>query len=232
MGDRAHLDRCEHWVAEGIRVDQMFKHSYRMVMAHVLMDLQQDPGVFAGVDNLPRLGDRHRQRLLRENAAHPARGVIENSSDDSGLLGGRNGDIDNADLGVLEKRFDGRFDHGDVSQPGDALGGFECSRCDANDVQSRVGVGWQVAVAHDEARADDSDADCLGGGRYRLGDLGTFPKRIKHGGRGSVVVHRLTTNQRITDDASGSKFVGWPRSGTPPRVASRAWITGLEYGAH
>ena len=71
--NRPHLDRRQHRLAEQLAIEQRLARADRVVVSHILIDLQQHTFTFACVDNRPRLCRRHCQRLLSQNAFHPAR---------------------------------------------------------------------------------------------------------------------------------------------------------------
>ena len=79
--------------------------------------------------------------------------------DHARLFVGRDGDIDDLDRRVVEHLLQGPNTLRDSPQRGDFLGGLDRPRGDPDHAEPGIGVGHQVAIADDEARADDADAD-------------------------------------------------------------------------
>ena len=90
--------------------------------------------------------------------------MIEDAADHPRLLGGRDGDVDHFDLGVVEQRFERGEDAWHPAQRGDLARRGLGPRGQAHDLEAGVGVGDEVAVADDEARPDHADPDVAAAG--------------------------------------------------------------------
>ena len=137
-------------------VEQGLQGPHRVIVPHVLVDLKQHAGPLAGLDQRGRLAVRHRQRLLGQDAAHPA-GMVEHAVDDPRLFGRRHGDVDDLDRRVVEHLLDDCNTFGARPAARPLPRRLDRPRSEPDDAEAGLGVSDQVAVADDEARADDSD---------------------------------------------------------------------------
>ena len=100
--DRAHLDRGDHRLAQVAAVEQLLEDPHRLVEAHVLVDRQHLAGVAAFRLDPLGLGQIERQGLLRQDRLDVR--LPQRVADQVRLLVGREGDVDDLDLGVLDQR--------------------------------------------------------------------------------------------------------------------------------
>ena len=84
------------------RAQHVLQCAHRLVVAHVLVDGQDDAGRGAQIDAFPGLAIAHGQRLLGEDAADVA-GVADGLADDGRLHVGRHGDVEHLDRRVGEQ---------------------------------------------------------------------------------------------------------------------------------
>ncbi len=78
--NRPHLDRGQHRIPQDPSVEQVPEGPHRMVIPHVLVHLEHDPRPGARVDQPAGFHEGKRQRLLRQDAPHPA-GMSEDPLD-------------------------------------------------------------------------------------------------------------------------------------------------------
>ena len=158
VGDGPHLDRGQHGLAQPALVEQGFERPHRRIMPHVLVDLEHHPGPLARVDQARRFRVGQGHRLLRQDAADPT-GVRQHPADHPRLLGRRHGDVHDLDRRVVEHLLERVVDLRHAPQRGHLFRRRDRPRGDADHAIRGLGVGHQVTVADDEARAHHADAD-------------------------------------------------------------------------
>ena len=149
-------------------VEQRLQGAHRVVVPHVLVDLEHDAGRVAGVDQRRGLGDTTSPAASAPGCPRTRRGWASTRSIMPGCSRGRYGDVDDLDRGVVEHLLE-RCDR-PWARPRSAATSRAVSidpRGDPHDAEAGLGVGDQVAVADDEARADDADPDVAALGRQR-----------------------------------------------------------------
>ena len=217
--DRPHLDRRQHRLAEPAVVEQRLQGAHRLVVPHVLVDLKEHAGPLARLDQRRGLRVRHRQRLLRQDAPDATR-MVEDAADHVRLLVGRHGDIDHLDRRVVEHLLQGPIDLRDSPQRGHFLRGLDRPRRDPDHAEPGVGVGHQVAIADDEARADDADPGVSPSRKLRsviqgLGRARWHPSRSGFTGVGR---ENRTHGHRLVIQLRGIDVQGFPQQ-SPRRPA-------------
>ena len=85
--------------------------------------------------------------------------LLQRVADQVRLLVGREGDVDDLDLGVLDQRLGRVVDAADVPALGDLGRLGRGARGDRHDREAGLGVGGQMHVGHDEAGADAADPE-------------------------------------------------------------------------
>ncbi len=86
-------------------------------------------------------------------------GCFERERDEVGLLVGREGEVDDLDLGVLDQRLRRVVDAGDAPALGHLGGAVAAPRGDRHHREAGVLVGGEVALGHDHAGADAADPE-------------------------------------------------------------------------
>ena len=164
MRDAAHVDGGQHRLTDGAIGQQRLAGADRLVVTHVLVHGQHDPGLFADLDRGDGLGVIRAQRFLCEDALGGA--ASAGGLDDGELIVGRHGDVEHLDRCVVEQLLD-RVVHGRDAVLRCALGGVVAGAgSDGDWVETGLTVGNQVAVVHDEPAADAADAPVQPGRKW------------------------------------------------------------------
>ena len=126
-----------------------------MVVAHVLVDAEDDAALLAGLDRAARVLERRRQRLLGEDPADP--GVaIDDLGDQARLDVRRVGDVDDLDRAVVDQVLPA-LEGPDPEGLGERRRALRRPRGDPDHLGAGGRVGGQVAFADDPAGADHPD---------------------------------------------------------------------------
>ena len=159
VGDRPHLDRRQHRLAQHAVVEQRLQGPHRVVVPHVLVDLKHHAGLLARLDQARGLVVRHRQRLLRQDAAHPARmrRAPGRSSPAARSAARRRRRLRSRGRRASPRGCRRLWERPQCGRSRPCL--LDRPRRDPDDAEPGVGVGHQVAVADDEARAHHADPE-------------------------------------------------------------------------
>src|SRR5579883_3058331 len=99
VGNGSHFDRGQDRLAEDVVIEQLLERMNRLIETHVLGYRQNNAGITAKGDDLPRLFQIHSERLLRQNAAR-FRATRNDSLHDLDLVLRRNRNVEYGDRGV------------------------------------------------------------------------------------------------------------------------------------
>ena len=207
VGDRPHLDRGEHRLSEHAASEEIATSPHGMVVAHVLIDDEADPGLAAAAHDFGALGIVAGQRLLREDPADSGFLPLDKRTDpldDLRLDVGRYGDVNHLHRRIFDEPLPVGVHCGDAVTGRHLLGRDAAGREDRHWIEPRSPVSDEVAVGHDEPRSDATDADrAITGERRQVCSM--------HGRRQA---HRLASSPDVE--------LGWSASG---RAADRSRAT-------
>ena len=167
MRDGVHVDLREDELAELAAVEDLLQHAHRLVVAHVLVDREDLAGGLRLVAQLDRLVERQRQRLLREDGLDVL--LLERMPDQRRLLVGREGEVDDLDVGVLDQRSGVSWTLGMPQRSATFCGIGLGARGDGDDREAGLLVGGEMALGHDHAGADAADPVFLRRGHLTSG---------------------------------------------------------------
>ena len=162
VGDRPHLDRGEHRLPEDAPGEEIATSTHGMVVPHVLIDDEANPGLAAAAHDVDALGIVAGQRLLRQDPANAAPLPLDKRTDpldDPRLHIGWHADIDHFHGPILRYAAPVGVDRGDAVTGRHLLGRRAAGRENRHRIEPRSPVGHKVAVGHDEPRPDAPDAD-------------------------------------------------------------------------
>ena len=157
--DGAHVDAGENRLAQQPSLQQALACADRLVVTHVLIHGQHDPGRLAHLDDLGRLGVIHPQRLLRQNAADVIV-PVDDLPDHVELSVRRHGDVEDLHLAVFQHPLVAVV-NGQPMPLRHRASVFRIAGRDRHGVEARLAIGDQVAVGHDEPGPDATDRGTL-----------------------------------------------------------------------
>ncbi len=167
VGDRSHVDTGENRIAKVTAIENTFTGADGLVVAHVLIDGESNVGSFAKIDDAFSLFVVHAEGLLRKDPADVVL-AFDDLLNDLKLDIGGNGDVDNLDIGVIEKRFVGLVRGRNLVSFGNGLSILEGLGGDGNRIESSLAIGNEVAVGHDESGTNTADAEGLVLGHWHV----------------------------------------------------------------
>jgi len=154
--NRPHVDAREDRRPQVAAFEHGLARADRLIEPHVLIDGQQDSSVLAHPHDPARLRVIHAERLLGEDAANVVR-LLHRFGDNLQLNIGRHRDIDDRNARVAQQLPVVVIDAADVVSRGHGLRVRPVARRDCDRIESRLAIRNEMAVGHDETRADAAD---------------------------------------------------------------------------
>ena len=157
MRNRPHVDRGQNRFAQNPTLEQMPQRPHRVIVAHVLVDLEQNAGS-AHSSTSARASPKASASGFCARMPRTLPATRKDTPDHPRLLGGRDRDVDDLDRRFLEHRLERWKNARNPPCVGDLARAIMRSRGDSHHGEPGLGIGHKMTVADDESRTHHADS--------------------------------------------------------------------------